>query len=70
MTLSTAALLIIGLLAACGDKDDTGTGCTPDAYQCTDADVLQQCSAGSTWEDVEDCGSQGLECHADMGHCM
>ena len=65
--------LLVSFLTGCGDKDyDTGTAaaeCTTGEFQCTDAEVLQEC-IGSTWTDTEDCAALGLMCHAEMGHCM
>ncbi len=70
-TLFTAALLLLPLTVACGDKDDdTGAAeCAADQYQCADAEILQECVDGA-WSDAEDCAALGLMCHAEMGHCM
>ena len=57
-------LSLVLFLAACGKEEDT-------TYQCTDADVLQECDPnGESCTDIEDCAAAGLMCHAEMGHCM
>jgi len=61
------ALLLLLPTAACGDK--AGACDTEGAVQC-DGSVLQVCSADLSWEDDMDCADMGMECHADMGHCM
>ncbi|MCB9765369.1 MAG: hypothetical protein H6739_36685 [Alphaproteobacteria bacterium] len=63
--LSALALLGALTLAACGDKE---AACTDGDFQC-DGDVLQECGSGG-WEDVQDCSTDGMMCHAEMGHCM
>lgn len=54
-------------LAACGDKD--GACETEGTYQC-DGTMLQICSADLAWQDDTECADVGMECHAEMGHCM
>ena len=57
-------LSLVLFLAGCVNKEDT-------TYQCTDAEVLQECDAeGKNCTDKEDCAEEGLMCHAEMGHCM
>jgi hypothetical protein len=54
-------------LTACGDKDG---GCeTEGEYQC-DGTMLQICDADLAWADDTECSDVGMECHAEMGHCM
>ncbi len=54
-------LLLIALFA-CGEQEVT--------YVCAE-EVLQECAAnGENCIDYEDCAADGLECHAEMGHCM
>lgn len=67
---NTLSAVIALSLLACGDKDDdTGAACTAGAYQCTEEEVLQECQEGA-WTDSEDCAELGMQCHAEMGHCM
>ena len=63
-----ALLPLLGLsLAACGAK---GGACeTEGAYQC-DGTMLQVCDADLAWADDTECAELGMECHAEMGHCM
>ena len=63
--LSLVSLLFF--LAACGDKD--GACESEGAYQC-DGTMLQVCSADLVWQDDTECADVGMECHAEMGHCM
>ena len=51
-------------LAACG----TSGACEEEAFSC-DGTVLYQCLDGVEVEQ-EDCADVGMECHAEMGHCM
>ena len=55
-------MFIFAFLLACSDKETT--------FECTEDEVLQECDADGNCEDVEDCASVGLMCHAEMGHCM
>lgn len=55
-------------LAACGDKEDAACE-TEGAYQC-DGTLLQVCGADLVWEADTECADLGMECHAEMGHCM
>ena len=68
---TAVAALGLGILTlACGDKDDdTGAAaCSAGDFQC-DGEVLQECQGGE-WTDSEDCEALGMQCHAEMGHCM
>ncbi|MGC6509905.1 MAG: hypothetical protein ACON4U_15880 [Myxococcota bacterium] len=55
-------MIVLTLLMACSD--------TENSYKCTTDEVLQSCDADGLCEDIEDCAAVGLMCHAEMGHCM
>ena len=66
--LTLLPLLVISL-SACGDKDGGGECGAEGEYQC-DGTMLQICDADLAWADDTDCSEMGMECHAEMGHCM
>lgn len=69
--LKLSLLFVITLslaVIACGDKDDAACE-TEGAYQC-DGTMLQICDVDLAWQDDTECGEMGMECHAEMGHCM
>ncbi len=70
--LLASSVILFSLCAlACGDKDgDSAGACESGDFQCTDDEVLLKCDDDGAWVDEADCAADGMECHADMGHCM
>lgn len=59
--------LVALALTSCGDK--AGSCETEGEFQC-DGTMLQICDADLAWADDTECADVGMECHAEMGHCM
>ncbi len=63
-----AWMFVAGLLcmAACSGDD---AACETGAFQCGEGEILEEC-VDEAWTVSDDCAAEGLECHAEMGHCM
>lgn len=55
------------LLTACSGADPCDEAV--DSWRCSSDEVLEECVDGR-WQEAEYCADDGLQCHAEMGHCM